>query len=98
MPEFELVSREEAMTTSSRPARSEVIQEYIDRIRSLGRDEAVRLTPSEGETVATVRRRLGAAVRASGKSIRIKRQGSDLYFWEDPPKRRGGRPRKNPSQ
>ena len=98
MPEFELVSREEAMTTSPRPARPDVIREYVERVRSLGRDEAVRLTPSEGETVATVRRRLGAAVKASGKSIRIKRLGSDVYFWEDPPKRRGGRPRKNPSQ
>ena len=95
MPEFELVSREEAMTTSSRP---DVIQKHIERIRSLGRDEAVKLTPSEGETVASVRRRLGAAVKASGKSIRIKRQGSDVYFWEDSSKRRGGRPRKNPSQ
>ena len=95
MPEFELVSREEAMMTSSNPAKSEAIQEYVERIRSLGRDEAMRLTPSEGETVATVRRRLGAAVKATGKSIRIKRLGSDVYFWEDPPKRRGGRPRKN---
>ena len=98
MPEFELVSREEAMMTSSRPARADMIQEYVERIRSLSRDEAMKLTPSEGETVASVRRRLGAAVRSSGKSIRIKRQGSDVYFWEDPPKRRGGRPRKNPSQ
>ncbi len=98
MPEFELVSRAEAMMTSSRPARPDVIQEYVEQIRSLSRDEAVRLTPSEGETVATVRRRLGAAVKATGKSIRIKRQGSDVYFWEDPPKRRGGRPRKNAAQ
>ena len=95
MPEFELVSREEAMTTSSKPGRSQVIEEYVKRIGSLRRDEAVRITPSEGETIATVRRRLGAAVKASGKSIQIRRVGPDIYFWEDPPKRRGGRPRKN---
>ncbi len=95
MPEFELVSREVAMMISSRPNRSEAIEEYVKQINGLGRDEAVRLAPSEGETVATVRRRLGMAVRTSGKSIRIKRVGSDIYFWEDPPKRRGGRPRKD---
>lgn len=98
MPEFELVSREEAMKTPSRPGRSEMIQEYVERINGLGRDEAIRLTPSVGETVATVRRRLGAAIKASGKSIRIKRLGSEVYFWEDPPKRPGGRPRKDASQ
>ena len=95
MPEFELVSREEAMTTSSKLGRSQVIQEYVKRIESLGRDEAVRVTPSEGETIATVGRRLGAAVKASRKSIQIRRVGPDIYFWEETPKRRGGRPRKN---
>ena len=58
----------------------------------------MRLIPSEGETVATVSRRLGEAVMASEKKIRTKRLGSEVYFWEDPPERRGGRPRKDVSQ
>jgi hypothetical protein len=96
MPEFEVLPRHEAMMTSSTGKRSQVIREYSTYIERLGRDEAGKITPSTGETVATIRRRLGAAVRTSGKSIQIKRVGNDIYFWEDPPKRRGGRPRKNP--
>lgn len=38
--------------------------------------EAVKLVPSDGETVATVRRRLGAAVNASGKSVQIRRSAT----------------------
>ena len=45
--------------------------------------------------MATVRRRLGAAIKATGKNVQIKRVGADIYFWEEPVKRRGGRPRKN---
>ena len=97
MPEFEVVSRQEAIETSSTTHRSEVIREYIRQIETLGRDEAVRVSPSDEETIATVRRRLGAAVKASGKNIQIKRVGTEIYFWEEPPKKRGGRPRKNPT-
>ena len=71
-------------------------QEYASYIARLRSDEAGRLTPSDGETVATVRRRLGSAVKASGRSIQIKSVGTEIYFWDDPPKRRGGRPGKNP--
>ena len=97
MPEFEVVSRQDAIMTFSKPSRYQAIEEYVKQIERLSRDEAVRISPSDGETVATVRRRLGAAVKASGKSIQIRRVGSEIYFWENPPKRRGGRPRKNPT-
>jgi hypothetical protein len=95
MPEFELVPRQQAITSSSTRSRSDVIREYSQFIGQLGRDEAGKITPSDGETVATVRRRLGSAVKASGKSMQIKRLGAEIYFWEEPSKRRGGRPRKN---
>ena len=95
MPEFEIVARHEAMMSSPSGTRSRIIQEYTQYIEGLGPDTAGRLTPSDGETAATLRRRLGSAVKASGKSIQIKRVGNDIYFWEDSPRRRGGRPRKN---
>ena len=97
MPEFEIVDREEAIRSSTTGRRSQELREYARYIEGLRPDTAGRLTPSSDETVATVRRRLGAAVKASGKSIQIKRVGSEIFFWEDPPKRRGGRPRKNMS-
>ena len=97
MPEFEVVTREQAMMSSSPGGRSNVIQEYGQYIEQLGRDEAGKLTPSADETVATVRRRLGSAVKVSGKSIQIKRVGAEIYFWEETPKPRLGRPRRNPN-
>ena len=95
MPEFEVVPLQHAMASSSTGSRSDVIEEYIRYIVQLGRDEAGKVTASDGETVATVRRRLGSAVKASGKNMQIKRIGAEIYFWEEPQKRRGGRPRKN---
>ena len=95
MPEFELVPRQQAIVSSSPRDRSDVIREYSQFIEQLGRDEAGKLTPSDGETVATVRRRLGSAVKASGKNMQIKRVGAEVFFWEEPSKPRGGRPRKN---
>ena len=97
MPEFEVVALHEAMMSSTTTGkRSQLALEYASYLASLRPDEAGKLTPSHGETVATVRRRLGSAVKASGRSIRIKRVGTEIYFWDDAPKRRGGRPRKNP--
>ena len=95
MPKFEVVPRQQAMMSSSTRSRSDAIREYTQYIEQLGRDEAGKLTPSDGETIATVRRRLGSAVKASGKSIQIKRAGAEIYVWEEPPKPWVSRPRKN---
>ena len=96
MPKFEVVTLREAMMSSTtNERRSQIAQEYASYIGRLRPDEVGRLTPSDGETVATVRRRLGSAVRASGRSIQMRRVDTDIYFWEDAPKRRAGRPRKN---
>ena len=95
MPEFEIVSREEALRRSNTGKRAQVLGQYIQYVESLGRDEAGRVTLCPGETMATVRRRLGAAIKTTGKSVQIKRVGMEIYFWEEPVKGRGGRPRKN---
>ena len=97
MPEFELVPRQQAIVSSSARARSDAIRKYTMYVEQLGSDEAGKLTPSDGETVATVRRRLGSAVKASGRNMQIRRVGAEIYFWEEPQKRRSGRPRKNAS-
>ena len=85
MPEFELVSRQEAMTTSSMPSRSQVIQEYAQR-----EDHAVRGRDGGNGTPP-----IGFGGEGIWESIQIRRVGPDIYFWEEPAKRRGGRPRKN---
>ena len=95
MPEFEVVTREEATARSDTGKRSQILREYVEHVESLVPDQAGRITLSPGETIPTVRRRLGAAIKATGKNLRIKRVGAEIYFWEEPVKRRGGRPRKN---
>ena len=81
MPEFELIPRQQAMMSSSTRSRSDAIREYSQFIEHLGREEAGKLTPSDGETVATVRRRLGSAVKASGKNVQIKAtRGGDILL------------------
>ena len=60
MPEFEVVPLQQAMSSSSTRTGSDAIGEYIRYIGQLGRDEAGKVTASDGETVATVRRRLGS--------------------------------------
>ena len=94
MPQFELVSREEAQARTASPGRrAQVVQEYLDYISQLQEGQSGKLQPSQGETVATVRRRLGAAVKVSGKNVTIKRTGDEIYFWvQQTPRRRGRRP------
>ena len=95
MPQFELVSLEEAEARTASPGkRTQIVQEYLSYITQLKAGQAGKLQPDPGVTVATVRRRLGTAVKASGKTVVIKRTGDDIYFWvEQPAKRRGRLPK-----
>ena len=95
MPQFELVSREEAQTRTASPGkRTQIVQEYLSYITQLKAGQSGKLEPSPGETIATVRRRLGSAAKLSGKNLVIKRTGEEIYFWvEQPTKRRGRRPK-----
>lgn len=96
MPKFELIPLAEAKLKTASGKRAQILAEYLDYVRQLKGEEAGRLRASEGETVSTVRRRLGAAGREAGKDLTIKRVGDELYFWTgEPRKRRRGRPAKN---
>ena len=81
--QFELVSRQEATARSDTGKRTQIIQEYVEHVQLLGPDQAGRITLSPGDTMATVRRRLGAAIKATGKNVQIKRVGADIYFCEE---------------
>ena len=100
MPRFEFVPVQEAMTKSASGKSAKIAKEYLGYIEQLAGGQAGRLQVAEGETVATLRRRLGAAAKLSGKNLVIKRMGEEIYFWvkeEAGSRRRGGRPRKSPS-
>ena len=84
MPTFDQVPLQEAMLKTATGKTAQITQEYLGYIEQLPEDQAGRLQPDEGESVATVRRRLGVAAKLSGKDIIIKRQGNEVYFWEQP--------------
>lgn len=93
MPQLEVVSKSEAELKTTGTARAEALREYIDFIEELSSGEAGRLQAKAGETLRTVRRRLGDAGRLGGKNLVIKKDGQVIYFWLRTTGRRG-RPRK----
>ncbi len=93
MPLLEIVSRSEAELRTTGTARAESLREYIDFINGLSSGQAGRLQAKKGETLRTVRRRLGDAGRLLGKDLVIKKDGQVIYFWLKTTGKRG-RPRK----
>ena len=82
MPGFRRVSREE--TGNRRPAANPALaslKQYQGYIKKVAPGVAGRLTPSKGETPAAVRRRLGAAAKALGVQLKVKRVGDRVFFW-----------------
>ena len=81
MPTFDQVPLPEAILKTATGRTARITQEYLGYIEQLLEGQAGRLQPGEGESVATVRRRLGVAAKLSGQDITIKRQGNEVYFW-----------------
>lgn len=95
MPRFELVPVQEAMRTPGTSKRALQLQEYVSYIDRLREGQAGKLTPADGETALTVRRRLSSAAKMAGKSLKISRSGDEIYFWvQAAARRRRGRPPK----
>ena len=92
MPEFTTISIEEARRVTGGARRQQELAAYIESVTDLPPGTAGMATPSEGETLAMVRRRLGDAARASGRDLEIRRTDDAVYYWAREPKRRG-RPR-----
>jgi hypothetical protein len=94
MPTFNVLSLNEAQANSATGKRAQILKEYIGYIEQVPPGQAGRLQASGNETASAVRRRLGAAAKALGKSLTIKRANDQVYFWvEDGPPRRGRRPK-----
>ena len=71
---------------------AEIMREYGGYIDQLGSKQAGKLTPDEGESVATVTRRIGAAAKLADRDLVISGQGAKVFFWSR--RKRPGRPRK----
>ena len=93
MPTFSIVLASEARTSIANERRAALVGEYIGYIERVGDGEAGVLIAGEGETTQAIRRRLGAAAEALGRSLEVRRAGNAVYFWTQEGRRRG-RPRK----
>lgn len=99
MPTFELLSITEAKANSATGKRAQLMREYMDYIHGVPAGQAGRLQASPEESAGAVRRRLGAAAKALGCTLVIKRANETVFFWvESQPGRRRGRPPKNPAR
>ena len=92
MPQFIKASLEEAKRVTGSTKRQKILAEYTDSIGRLSKGEAGKAVPSDGETLSTVRRRLGDAARLSGTDVEIRRTDDGVYYWLKE-RRRRGRPR-----
>jgi len=95
MPKFDTLSLTEAQMKSTSGKRAQILREYTAFIERVPVGQAGRLQPGPNESVSAVRRRLGAAAKASGKTLTIKRSDGQVFFWVegDAPRRRGRRPK-----
>ena len=94
MPQYESVPLQEALSKTARPSkRAEIIQDYVGYISQLRSGKAGKLQAGYGDTIGSIRRRLGEAAKLSGAELVIRRIGDEIYFWKQP-QGRWGRPRK----
>jgi len=91
MPTFEILQASDVPQATPTGKRAEILNEYQGYIQRVGRGDAGKLTPVEGETTQALRRRLGAAAKQAGTDLIVKRNGQDVYFWTKPKR---GRPPK----
>ena len=92
MPEFTTTTLEEVQRLTGGGKREKDLAAYVESVNGLAAGTAGKVVPSDGETLSTVRRRLGDAVRRSGRDIEIRRTDHAVYFWMKKGRRRG-RPR-----
>ncbi len=99
MPKLDIVPVEEARAKTTTESvsirkRAQILQEYRGYIDQLTTGEAGRLVAGAGETTATVRRRIGAAARAAGHKLTIRRARDEVYFWAERRRAAKGRRRR----
>ena len=94
MPNFEEITLEQARAKTVTGKRAQVQREYVGYIEAVREGHAGTLKPAEGETTNAIRRRLGAAATALGKTMRVRTVDGIVYFWAETGngRRRGRKP------
>jgi hypothetical protein len=83
MPEFTIVSVQEAQLRTIPGRQGKFINEYADYIQQLPHGQAGKLSVGEDEKHTAIRRRLATTAKAMNINLIIKRSGNDLYFWRE---------------
>ena len=94
MPTFTVMSKEDAALYSATGKRAEITRQYIGYIDEVSAGRSGVLELDEGETVATVKRRLNTAAKAARKQVSIDRVANNTIYFSV---KRRGRPRKTGS-
>jgi hypothetical protein len=99
MPDFAIVSVEDAKVQTASGRQREYMNEYAGYIQQLSHGKAGMLHQKEDEKLTTIRRRLVVAAQTLGITLVIKRSGEDIYFWSEgeavaQPRPRNGRRRR----
>ena len=76
-----VLTRTARAATQRQLGRTRVLAQYQGYIKKVAPGVTGRLTPGKGETPAAVRRRLGAAAKALGVELTVKRVGGRVFFW-----------------
>ena len=83
MPEFAIVSVQEAQSRTIPRRHGKFLNEYASYIKQLPTGQAGKLHSGGNENPLTIRRRLVSAANALGIPLVIKRSGEDIYFWRE---------------
>jgi hypothetical protein len=83
MPEFAIVSMQEAKLRTISGRQGRFMNEYAQYIQQLPKGQAGKLHSSENENPLTIRRRLVSVAKTLDISLVIKRSGKDVYFWRE---------------
>jgi hypothetical protein len=83
MPDFAIVSMQEAKLWTTPGRKGKYLHQYASYIQQLPKGQAGKLHSGEKENPLTIRRRLASAANALGIPLVIKRSGQDVYFWRE---------------
>lgn len=82
MPKFRAFTPEEVTQMQSRRGRTVDLSEYLDNLRNLSSGQMGEAILIDGEKKATVKRRLTAAAKQLGKSLKYRRSGESRVIYE----------------
>jgi hypothetical protein len=83
MPDFTIVSVQDAKLKTLSGRQRTYMNEYAGYIQQLAPGMAGKLRPLEDEKLTTIRRRLAVTAQTLDITLIIRRSGDDLYFWSE---------------